>query len=130
MIKMDLFKKFMGEAALVLLIAGGTANACSSDAPLPKKTTSQSPTDENGQKIKKPIPTGCVGKIKSRRYQPDTNDFLITYYTDDACRSVTAETITFEQDLNATCDKGDHFPICLTPSDTEPPGMRTPTENP
>lgn len=126
----DLFKKLIGEAILVLLIVGGAANGCSSNTPQPKKITSQSPTDEQGQKIKKPIPTGCVGEIKSRTYRPDSNDFVITYFTDGACRSVTATTITFEQDLNATCDKGDHFPICLTPSDTEPPGMRTPTENP
>lgn len=116
------------KAIIIVAIAGTTAKCA--DVPQPKKTTSQSPTDENGQKIKKPIPTGCVGKIKSRTYRPNSNDFMITYYTDDACRNTTQEVITLEQDLNATCDKGDHFPICLTPSDTEPPGMRTPTENP
>lgn len=129
MVMSPMIKAFLIKASIVVAVAGGAAN-CDAPKQSNPKPTSQQPTDEHGQKIKKSIPTGCVGKIKSRRYQPDTNDFLITYYTDDACKSVTAETITFEQDLNATCDKGDHFPICLTPSETEPPGMRTPTENP
>ncbi len=121
-------KAFVIKAVILVAVAGGAAKC---DTPKqPDKTTSQQPTDEQGQKIKKKIPTGCAGKIKSRTYRPDSNDFVIVYYTDDACRSITAETITFERDLNATCNRGDYFPICLTPSETEPPGMRTPTENP
>jgi hypothetical protein len=123
---MNLFKKLMLESATVALIVGVTA-ACPS-TPEPKKTVypSKSPTDENGREIKQPIPTGCKGKIVSRRYDEQSHTFAITY-NDERCDPSRLEIISEEQDLNATCHEGDYFPICLTPDQTEPPGIRQPT---
>lgn len=122
---MKLFKHLMIEAATITLLAGGAASACD-DKPV-KPKTSQSPTDENGREIEQPIPTGCKGKIVSRVYDKQSKTFAITY-NDDQCKPSGMEIITEEQDLNATCNEGDYFPICLTPDQTEPPGIRMPTD--
>jgi hypothetical protein len=124
---MNLFKRLMLESlttATVLMI--GATSCPSQPTPKPPKT-SQSPTDENGREIEKAIPTGCEGKIVSRVYDKGSKTFAITY-NDDQCKPSQMEIITEEQDLNATCTEGDYFPLCLTPDQTEPPGIRMPTD--
>jgi len=101
------------------------AEACGGKSPKPVPT--KSPTDEDGREIEQPIPTGCKGKIISRIHDPNSKTFAITY-NDAKCRPSGLGIITEEEDLNMTCTEGDYYPICRTPDQTEPPGIRMPTD--
>lgn len=122
----NLFKHFMIEGSMLVLIAGG-ASACN-DKPAPKPPTSQSPTDENGREIEVPIPKGCKGKIVNRVVDTD-GTVTIIYYADKGCDATKSAKITEEQDLNSRCDEG-YYPLCLTWWKTEPPNVRLPSEDP
>jgi len=113
-------------AAILSVALALTANACDEKTE-PKPVPSKSPTDENGMEIEQPIPTGCKGKIVSRVHDPKSKTFAITY-NDVKCQPSGLGIITEEQDLNMTCTEGDYWPICQTPDQTEPPGIRMPTE--
>lgn len=116
---MNVFIRYTITSALAAGLALATQSCDTPKKPEPKPHLT----------AKKKAPTGCAGEITSRKYNPDSNDFTITYKDAD-CSGTRKATITFEQDLNARCDEGGHYPQCLKWYDTQPPGMREPTENP
>lgn len=121
-----IFRHLLIDASIGLLVFGGTATACSEKAP-PEPVKTQH-TDERGMPIEKPIPTGCKGKITSRLHDEASGTFAITYYTDAKCSATSVAIISEEDDLNMTCFEGDYWDQCTRPDETEPPGIRQPTE--
>lgn len=123
----------MKRIVLLVLIGFVSAFALIACGPIDDSKPTQRPsaeyTDENGMPIETPIPTGCKGKIISRTYDENSETFAIVY-NDNKCQPSGLGIITFEEDLNMTCNPGDYWPICREPHLTEPPGIRLPTGDP